>query len=216
MPTVPTTVAGYLQSLPPDRRASLSRLRRVILDNLDEGFEEGIQYGMIGYYVPHALFPAGYHCDPRLPLPFASIASRKGYMTLAMMCVYSDSDYHRWFTSAWTGAGKRLDMGKACIRFKRIEDVPLEVVGEAFRRVTAERFIASYVAGLTAAGKWSTERPGTTAKPPRPPPASKAKPIGKKAAGSAAVRKPGSKPTSRTSVRQARRKPAAKAASRRR
>jgi hypothetical protein len=143
-----TTVDGYLRSLPEDRRAAISAVREVILKNLDASYEEGIQYGIIGYYVPHRVYPKGYHCDPRQPLPFAHIASQKNYMSLYLMCVYggcgedSSGDQHaRWFREAWAKTGKKLDMGKACIRFKKLDDLPLDVIGEAIRRVPAAKYI---------------------------------------------------------------------------
>ena len=125
-----TTVKDYLASLPEDRRAAISAVRDVIRRNLGPGYEEGMQYGMIGYYVPHKVYPAGYHCDPRQPLPFAGLASQKQHMSMYLMGVYcgcvdgKDSDRARWFREAWVKAGKKLDMGKACVRFKKLEDVP--------------------------------------------------------------------------------------------
>ncbi len=149
-----TTVAAYLASLPADRRAAISAVRDVILKNLDKGYKEGMQYGMIGYCVPHSAYPAGYHCDPRQPLPFAGLASQKQYMSLYLMGVYcgcedgKESELARWFRDAWTRTGKKLDMGKACIRFKKIENVPLEVVGEAIRRVPLKAYLAFYEKAL--------------------------------------------------------------------
>jgi hypothetical protein len=100
-----------------------------------------MQYGMIGYYVPHRVYPAGYHCDPKQPLPFAALASQKNYMSLYLMCVYGDSPLAKWFREAWAKSGKKLDMGKACVRFKKLEDLALDVIGEAIRRVPARKYI---------------------------------------------------------------------------
>jgi hypothetical protein len=143
------TVREYLAELPADRRAAIEAVRRVILKNLDKDYEEGMQYGMIGYYVPHRVFPAGYRCDPKQPLPFAGLASQKQYMAIYLMSVCGCDDPARkptpegaWFRKAWLKAGKKLDMGKACIRFKKIEDVPLEVIGEAIARVPAKKYLA--------------------------------------------------------------------------
>ena len=143
-----TTVAEYLRSLPEDRRAAISAVREVILKNLDASYEEGIQYGMIGYYVPHRVYPKGYRCDPQQPLPFAALASQKNYMSLYLMSVYCgcvDGDpanrHARWFREAWAKSGKKLDMGKACIRFRKIDDLPLDLIGEAVRRVPASVYI---------------------------------------------------------------------------
>src|SRR5580704_16894088 len=106
------TVAEYLAELPEDRRKAIETVRQVVLKNLDKDYEEGIQYGMIGYYVPHRVHPAGYHCDPKQPLPFASLASQKNHMSLYIMCVYANSDHASWFQQAWAKSGKKLDMGK--------------------------------------------------------------------------------------------------------
>lgn len=141
----PSTVAEYLASLPADRRAAIEAVRSVILKNLDKDYQEGMAYGMIGYSVPHSVFPAGYHCDPSQPLMFAALASQKGYMSLYLMCIYGDTEHQAWFTQAWAKTGKKLNMGKSCVRFKKIEDVPLDVVGEAIRRVPAKKYVARYV-----------------------------------------------------------------------
>lgn len=152
-----TTVDEYLAGLPADRGEALRVVRATILENLDEAYEEGMQYGMIGYYVPHRVFPAGYHADPKQPLPFAALASQKNYMSLYLMGLYCgcvdgepDNEHTRWFRDAWTDTGKKLDMGKACVRFKKLDDLPLDVVGEAIRRVPAKDYIQAYEATLTA------------------------------------------------------------------
>lgn len=153
-----TTVDQYLAALPEDRRAALEAVRKVILKNLDKDYEEGMQYGMIGYYVPHRVYPAGYHCDPKQPLPMAGLASQKGHMSLYMMCLYmadaseTTNGLKTWFDEAWKKSGKKLDMGKACIRFKRVEDLALDVIGETFRRVTAKKYIATMEAALAQRG----------------------------------------------------------------
>jgi hypothetical protein len=154
-----TTVERYLAELPEDRRAALSALRAVILKNLDKDYREGMGYGMMGYFVPHEVFPPGYHCDPRQPLPFAGMASQKGHMSFYIMCTYMDSPMRDWFVKAWTATGKKLDMGKSCVRFKRIEDVPLEVVGEAIRRMPAKKWIEIYTQTLASAGKGVDGKP---------------------------------------------------------
>ena len=139
-----TTVAAYLAELPPERKSALQAVLKVIRANIDPAFKEGISYGMIAWCVPHTLYPAGYHCDPKQPLPFAGLASQKNYMALYMGCLYGDSSELERFRKRWTATGKKLDMGKSCIRFKKIEDLPLEVIGEAFSRITVKRFIADY------------------------------------------------------------------------
>lgn len=140
------TVAEYLKSLPEDRRAAIEAVRKVILKNLPKGYEEGMQYGMIGYFVPHSLYPAGYHCDPSQPLCYAGLASQKNHLSLYLMSVYADADDKERFTAAWTATGKKLDMGKSCIRFKKLEDVPLEVVGAEIRRVPVRAYLEWYEA----------------------------------------------------------------------
>jgi uncharacterized protein YdhG (YjbR/CyaY superfamily) len=153
------TVAEYLGSLPPDRREAVEAVRAVILKNLGKDFAEGMSYGMMGYYIPHSVFPAGYHCDPKQPLPYAGIASQKQGISVYLMGLYigggeagEETDDSRWFKDAWAKTGKKLDMGKACIRFKQIEDVPLEVIGEAIRRVPSKVYIERYVASLASRG----------------------------------------------------------------
>lgn len=146
------TVDEYLAALPPDRRTALSTVRDVILANLDADYEEGIAYGVISYHVPHRVFPPGYHANPKLGLPFAALASQKNYMSLYLMGLYcgcvegvGDTALVKWFHSAWKATGKKLDMGKACIRFKKVDDLALDVVGEAIRRVPASLYVDLYV-----------------------------------------------------------------------
>ena len=145
------TVREYLAELPDDRRSAIAAVRDVILKNLDKDYEEGMAYGAISYHVPHRIYPNGYHPDPRQGLPFAALASQKNYMSLYLMGLYcgcvegvSDTALVRWFREAWAATGKKLDMGKACIRFKRLEDLPLPVIGEAIRRVPAKTYIDLY------------------------------------------------------------------------
>jgi hypothetical protein len=164
------TVDAYLRSLPEDRRAAVSAVREVILKNLDASYEEGIQYGLIGYYVPHSVYPKGYHCDSKQPLPFAALGSQKNYMSLYLMSVYcgcmdksAGGEHGQWFRKAWAQTGKKLDMGKACIRFKKVEDLPLDLIGEAIRRVPASLYIEFCETALAqrtkgAAGKQKARR----------------------------------------------------------
>ncbi len=148
------TVAEYIASLPEDRRQAIEVIRKVVNDNMSEDIEEGMSYGMIGYYIPHSVFPAGYHCDPKQPLPYAGLASQKNYMSLYLMSVYCgctpemETNDAKWFREAWTKAGKKLDMGACCVRFKKVEDVPLDVVAQAIRRVPAKKFIDVYQKSL--------------------------------------------------------------------
>ena len=139
-----STVQQYLAELPEDRREALQAVRLAILKNLPKGYEEGMQYGMIGYFVPHSLYPAGYHCDPKQPLPFAGLASQKNHMSIHLMGIYSDREHEAWFREAWAKTGKTLDMGKSCVRFKTIDDVPLRVIGQAIKRVPVKKFVKHY------------------------------------------------------------------------
>jgi hypothetical protein len=142
------TVDEYLASLAEDRQAAIAAVRQTILDNLDGGYGEGMSYGMIGYFVPHAIFPAGYHCNPRDPLPFAGLAAQKNHMAVYLMGLYLDAEgaEQEWFRQQWAKSGKRLDLGKSCIRFKKLAELDLATIGEAVRRMPAERYIALYSA----------------------------------------------------------------------
>jgi hypothetical protein len=146
-----STVAQYLRKLPAERRQTIAAIREVILKNIDTPLAEGIQDGMISYHVPHSVFPDGYHCNPEQPLPFAAIGAQKHHIGLYLFCVYCDPKQEAWFRAAWLKAGKKLDMGKSCVRVKTLEDVPLEVVAELFRRTKAKAFIAQYEASRPAA-----------------------------------------------------------------
>jgi hypothetical protein len=138
------TVAEYLAELPPDRRDALNAVRKVILKNLPAGIEETIGYGVINYVVPHKLFPAGYHCDPTQPLGFAALASQKNYMAIYLMTCYGHKETNDWFVKAYKATGKKLDMGKSCVRFKKLEDLPLDVIGQAIARVPLDKYIKAY------------------------------------------------------------------------
>jgi hypothetical protein len=144
MPNDPTTVKEYLDSLPEDRRKALRKVRAAVNKGLPKGYKEGIQYGMIGWFVPHRVYPDGYHCDPKQPVPFAGLASQKNYMSLYLMCIYGDEKHRAWFEEEWAKTGKKLSMGKSCVRFRKVEDVPLELITEAVARVPVETFIAGY------------------------------------------------------------------------
>lgn len=161
-----TTVEQYLAELPDDRRAAISAVRKVILKNLNKGYEEGMQYGMIGYYVPHSLYPAGYHCDPRQPLGFAGLASQKNYMSLYMMPVYGDGATETTFRNEWAKTGKKLDMGKCCIRFKKVEDLALDLIAETIRRTPVKKWIEHYETVIkTSRTKAVRTKTATSSKP---------------------------------------------------
>jgi hypothetical protein len=147
------SVDQYLADLPPDRRETINAVRKVILKNLPKGFEEVMQYGMISYVVPFRLFPAGYHCDPSQPLCFAALASQKNHMAIYLMTIYGHKDTEDWFVKAYKASGKKLNMGKSCLRFRKLDDLPLEVIGQAIARVPVDRYIQTYVQSRDKAKK---------------------------------------------------------------
>lgn len=143
----------YIDTLPDDRKKAMSDLRKVILKNLPKGFKEEMSYGMLGYVVPHSLYPAGYHCDPKLPLPFLSIASQKNFVAVYHMGMYADIKLLDWFTKEYAKHSKtKLDMGKSCIRFKKVDHIPYELIGELAGKMTPEEWIAIYEKELKQKG----------------------------------------------------------------
>ena len=140
-----TSAEDYIKQAPEDRQQILQKLRDVIRLNLPKGFEEGIQYGMIGYYVPHSVYPDGYHCDPKIPLPFMSFASQKNSINLYHSGIYAQQELHDWFINEYPKHCKRkLDMGKSCIRFKKMDEIPFELIGELVTKLTYEEWIKIY------------------------------------------------------------------------
>jgi hypothetical protein len=133
-----------MAELPEDRVEAVSAIRQAFLDNLPEGYEEGMQYGGIGYYVPHSRYPSGYHCDPKQPLPFAGIASQKNHIGIYLFCLYTDQARIDQFVTDWKSQVKKLDMGKSCIRVKKLADVPLDVLGGLIKSIPVDEFIAHY------------------------------------------------------------------------
>lgn len=145
MPSKATTVEAYLKELPDGRIKPVQELRKVILKNLPKGFKEGMSYGMIGYVVPHSIYPNGYHCDPNQPLPFACIASQKTGISFHHMGVYANPELLKWFTGEYEKAGVgKLDMGKGCIRFKKPENIPFKLIGELISKITVDDWIRTY------------------------------------------------------------------------
>ncbi len=136
---------NYLEQLPEERKVAMQKLRQTILDNLPKGFEETISYGMIGYVVPKSMYPNGYHCAPDQALPFINIASQKNFIALYHMGVYANPDLLNWFTAEYPKHSKtKLDMGKSCIRFKKMEQIPFELIAELVKRMSAEEWINIY------------------------------------------------------------------------
>ena len=143
------SVQEYLENLPEERKEPIEKLRKVISENLPNGFEEQLSYGMIGYVVPKSIYPKGYHCTPELPLPFLNIASKKNSINLYHMGIYSDPELMKWFTEEYPKHSKRkLDMGKSCIRFKKTEDIPFELIGELMRKMTVKDWVNIYESNL--------------------------------------------------------------------
>jgi len=138
-----------LASLPEDRKDAMQKLRDTIVQHLPEGFSEGMGYGMLGWAVPHSAYPSGYHCDPKLPLPFLSIASQKNFIALYHMGLYADTKLYEWFVTEYPKYSKfKLDMGKSCIRFKKPEAIPYELIGQLVSKMTMPQWIEIYESNL--------------------------------------------------------------------
>ena len=135
----------YINQLPEDRQEPIKKLRAIIRNNIPKGFEEAISYGMIGYVVPHSIYPKGYHCDTKLPLPFMNIASQKNFIAVYHMGIYAKKELYDWFISEYPKHCKRkLDMGKSCMRFKYMDDIPYALIGELASKMTVKEWINSY------------------------------------------------------------------------
>jgi hypothetical protein len=147
------TVDDYLDELPEERRDAIQAVRKVILKNLDKKYKEEMQYGMIGYNVPLSVYPPGYHCTPNTPLPFAALANQKNYMSLYLMPVYGEGETNTWFQEEWAKTGKKLDMGKSCIRFKKAEDLALDVIAAAIKRIPVKVYIQQVEASIERSKK---------------------------------------------------------------
>ncbi|WP_299529864.1 DUF1801 domain-containing protein [Ulvibacterium sp.] len=139
----------YVAQLPIERQAAVSKLRKIILQNLPKGFEEQMNYGMLGYVVPHSIYPDGYHCDPKMPLPFMNLASQKQYIAVYHMGIYSKKELLDWFKKEYAQTVRtKLDMGKSCIRFKKIDDIPYELIGELCQKITVDQWIDFYESAI--------------------------------------------------------------------
>ena len=140
-----TTPNQYIAELPQDKSEVLKKLRQTILENLPEGFEETMAYGMLGYVVPHSIYPNGYHCNPKLPLGIINIASQKNFVALYHMAIYLDMELFNWFVESYPKHCKtKLDMGKSCIRFKKIDDIPYDLIAELIRKISVQQWITMY------------------------------------------------------------------------
>ena len=204
MSAKPTTVTQYLAALPAERKRALQAVRKVVKANLDPKVKEGIQYGMIGYFIPHSVYPDGYHCSPEQPLPFMSIASQKNHMAVYLFCIYGDEAEAARFEKQWARSGKRLDMGKSCVRFKKLEDLCLETIGAAIKRMTVARFIEHYERNVVSATarrkKASRKKTAAKKKTSRKAPAKK---TSKKAAPKKATPKPATRKKAATRTSKA-------------
>src|SRR4051812_33535975 len=164
-----STVAEYLAALPADRREALNEVRRGINRALPPGYKEGIQFGMISWFVPLSTYPAGYGGNPKVALPLISLASQKSYMALHMICFYGQPTLFEWFKAQYAKSGKKLEMGQGCLRFKRLEDLALDVIESTVARLPVSEYIAGYQAMREAMGKGKAKakpaaRTGTAAK----------------------------------------------------
>jgi uncharacterized protein YdhG (YjbR/CyaY superfamily) len=149
MTSTTSTIEQYINEAPEDRRAALQKIRTIILENLPEGFQEQISYGMIGYVVPHSIYPKGYHCTPELPLPFFSFASQKNSINFYHMGIYAKPELYDWFVSEYPKHSKqKLDIGKSCIRIKKPENIPFELIGELVKKMSVAEWIKTYEAAF--------------------------------------------------------------------
>jgi len=148
-----STVNEYLAALPADRREALTEVRRGINRALPKGYEEGIQFGMISWFVPLTTYPAGYGGNKKVALPLISLASKKGYMALHMICFYGQPELREWFTAQYAKSAKKLDMGQGCLRFKTLDDLALDVVAKTIARLPVKDYVAGYQAMRDAMGK---------------------------------------------------------------
>jgi len=140
-----SSVKEYLEAVPEERQAHFNQLRQTILDNLPKGFEEAFQYNMVGYVVPHSLYPNGYHVKPAEPLPFLHIASQKNFIGLYHMGLYADPKIHDWFVEEYPKhCTRKLDMGKSCVRLKKMEEIPFELIAELIKKMSVKEYIALY------------------------------------------------------------------------
>lgn len=140
-----TSPEDYLNELPTDRKSAVAKLRNTLLENLPEGFQECVSYGMLGYVVPHSIYPNGYHCNPKTPLPFMALASQKNFIALHHMGIYADTKLLDWFVAEYPKHAKfKLDMGKGCIRFKKVDDIPFDLVAELAKKISVADWIKTY------------------------------------------------------------------------
>lgn len=148
------TVKEYIELLPEERKAVINKLHKIILKNLPKGFKAAMGYGMMGYCVPHSIYPAGYHCNPKMPLPFMGLASQKKFVALYHMGIYADKKLYDWFTKEYPKHCKgKLDMGKSCVRLKKMDDIPYDLIAELAQKMKVKEWITLYEKNLKNSGK---------------------------------------------------------------
>ena len=154
MQSAAATPDEYYDQLPEDRKEAMIKLRKEIKKNIPKGFTEGMGYGLVGWHVPHSIYPAGYHCDPKLPLPFLGLASQKNFIAVYHMGIYADPKLLEWFTTEYAKQVKgKLDMGKSCIRFKKPENIPFKLIGELAGKMTVAEWVRLYESEFKNVGK---------------------------------------------------------------
>ncbi len=160
MPPAEKTVEAYLQELAPLRRKVLEAVRKVILEHLDGDCEESLYFGVISYAVPHRIYPKGYHGNPKLPLPYAALEAQKSHYALYLLAVAGDPELEAWLRREWASSGRKLDLTQGCIRFKKLEDLPLELIGQLLERAPVAGYIARYEAQLAEAEQGDGDEEG--------------------------------------------------------
>ncbi|MCI2229435.1 DUF1801 domain-containing protein [Polaribacter sp. MSW13] len=149
MPEKVNSIKEYIAQAPKERQFFLKKLQKTIKNSLPKDFEEGIKYGMIGYYVPHSIYPKGYHCNPSEALPFMSFASQKNTINLYSSAIYAIPEINNWFINEYTKhSTRKLDMGKSCIRFKKLEDIPFDLIAELCKKITVKEWISIYESSI--------------------------------------------------------------------
>ena len=145
MQSTATSIKAYLEEIPEERKIAFTKLRETILENIPTGFVEQMSYGMIGYVVPHSIYPDGYHCEPKLPLPFMGIASQKNFIALYHMGIYANPELLNWFVTEYPKhSTQKLDMGKSCIRFKKMNQIPFELIAALVQKMSVQEWIICY------------------------------------------------------------------------
>ena len=145
MQSTATSIEAYLKEIPKERQEAFTKLRETILGNIPKGFVEQMSFNVIGYVIPHSIYPSGYHCNPRLPLPFINIASQKNFIALYHMGIYTKPELLHWFVTEYPKhSTQKLDMGKSCIRFKKMDQIPFELIALLVQKMSIQEWISCY------------------------------------------------------------------------